>query len=392
MDDINKKLKEQISYRDNNNKLDIDLVKQLIKKGADVNLKNEYYDETVLHKAVLEGDIKFIQFLLSMDANINAKNNYGETPSDYIRKASHKPSLNVEILKALLGYNDNTENPEYNHILSNLLCKGIYEREKLEDIEFYLKSGADPNFISKESHLRKNLIEIVIEKENEIINECKLHDEQFIRENYVYGRNKDYTPNLIKLLIDNGFNVNQLTNHSECSPLHLTINYLEVVKLLLEKGANINIQDKYGDTPIHAAAALGNIEIIKFLYENGAKVNATNYDNETPLALAIKNHCKYDNSDIKYYYKNYDLYKATVIEPIKFLIEHGCDPYLPNKDGFSPILLSKIYGRLDLVDLLDYNSKDKYSLIYEVNDYSLENMNNHHSFDIPDDSQSNYIN
>ncbi len=51
------------------------------------------------------------------------------------------------------------------------------------------------------------------------------------------------------------------------------------MKLLLHNGANMNTQDKQGQTPLLQAAGESNEAIVKLLLENGANVNVKdNYD------------------------------------------------------------------------------------------------------------------
>ena len=51
---------------------------------------------------------------------------------------------------------------------------------------------------------------------------------------------------------------------------------LEIVKLILSKGADINGQVAYGDGPLSKAAEQGNSDIVKFLLSEGADVNNAN--------------------------------------------------------------------------------------------------------------------
>ena len=46
--------------------------------------------------------------------------------------------------------------------------------------------------------------------------------------------------------------------------------YFKLIKLLLEKGANINIKDKNGYTPLMWACKYNHTEIIELLLDKGA--------------------------------------------------------------------------------------------------------------------------
>ena len=48
----------------------------------------------------------------------------------------------------------------------------------------------------------------------------------------------------------------------------------EVVELLLSKGANVNVSDGFGRTPLHLAAAEGHLEVVKMLVKANAKRDA----------------------------------------------------------------------------------------------------------------------
>ena len=67
----------------------------------------------------------------------------------------------------------------------------------------------------------------------------------------------------------------------------MNIENCEIVKILIEKGANVNALDSYESTPLHYAARYNNSgEAVKILIERGANVNALNIDELTPLDYA----------------------------------------------------------------------------------------------------------
>ncbi|WP_406723117.1 ankyrin repeat domain-containing protein [Wolbachia endosymbiont (group B) of Campaea margaritaria] len=96
----------------------------------------------------------------------------------------------------------------------------------------------------------------------------------------------------------------------------------------MEKGANVNEQNKYNNTPLHYAAGYGSLSVIEKLIEEGADVNAKNNNGSTPLHLATKN----DHLDV-----------------LEKLIEKGANINERNKYGNTPLHWAASYGRLDVV-------------------------------------------
>jgi ankyrin repeat protein len=61
---------------------------------------------------------------------------------------------------------------------------------------------------------------------------------------------------------------------------------IEIVQLLLNYKADVNVQDENGDTPLYSACLNKHPEIVKLLINNNANVNAQNKNGSTPLHTA----------------------------------------------------------------------------------------------------------
>ena len=59
----------------------------------------------------------------------------------------------------------------------------------------------------------------------------------------------------------------------------------EMIDLLLKNGANIAVQDNEGWTPLHAVCQYGFADIVKLLLERGADPSVPNFDNDLPIDL-----------------------------------------------------------------------------------------------------------
>ena len=100
----------------------------------------------------------------------------------------------------------------------------------------------------------------------------------------------------MKSLIAAGANVN-VNNRNGVTPLLAAAdkNHLAIVLHLIANGANVNAKDSErlfapcGVTALHLSSDKGYLELVKLLLENGADVNAKDDDGVTPLDYAKKN-------------------------------------------------------------------------------------------------------
>jgi len=78
------------------------------------------------------------------------------------------------------------------------------------------------------------------------------------------------------------------TGAGEYAPLHTAarLGRVNVVRLLLEKGANVDARNDWGVTPLHQAATEGRVGVVRLLLEKGADVDARASFGVTPLLFA----------------------------------------------------------------------------------------------------------
>ncbi|MCK9229018.1 MAG: ankyrin repeat domain-containing protein [Syntrophorhabdaceae bacterium] len=95
---------------------------------------------------------------------------------------------------------------------------------------------------------------------------------------------------VVRLLLEEGSEINS-KNSFTWTPLHWACSSnkgrVEIVRSLIEAGCDVNAIDGDGQTPLHKACWLGRPDMVRLLLENGADPEAENHFGVTPLDLAI---------------------------------------------------------------------------------------------------------
>jgi hypothetical protein len=140
--------------------------------------------------------------------------------------------------------------------------------------------------------------------------------------------------NILSLLIEHGADMEGLYSMmGPWTPLNHAAWYgkLEVGRCLVDRGANINAQDKDCDTPLINAAHRGHVEFTRMLLERGAEIDAQNSSGDTALHLSIrKGHT----------------------QAVRLLLEHGADANVRNNLDDTPSMLASRDGHQEIVELL----------------------------------------
>lgn len=124
---------------------------------------------------------------------------------------------------------------------------------------------------------------------------------------------------VLRFLIDKGANINS-PEADGCTLLHYAVKSIDCVRLLVAHGANINAQNKDGHSALHRACELNaSSEVIEYLLDNGADIELMSVSGKTPLYLSVEN-------------RN--------LLPIKTLISRGADIETRDVHGITPFMRS----------------------------------------------------
>lgn len=79
----------------------------------------------------------------------------------------------------------------------------------------------------------------------------------------------------VQTLLSGKVKINEPQGEDKDSPLHIAAanGDLDLVKLLVEKKANVTQSDRYGMTPLIVAAVNGHTAILQYLLQHGAKID-----------------------------------------------------------------------------------------------------------------------
>ena len=290
-----------------------------------------------LHSAVYKGDIKKVKALIKKGVNVN--NKIGERIVD--ERGLKNPSLK-KILDKLKKIPAN----QWTYAERGTTALHWIRNDNVEIAKLLIDNGADVNAKTKK-FFETNFGKFTSSPTISIPAQSTPLDLAILNEHIKTA----------KLLIDNGAYINTKKDNYGDTPLH-KINNIDIIKLLIDKGTDVNVKNKIGNTPLYYAKDL---EIAKLLIDNGADVNAKNNQGNTPLHYAqnleIAKLLIDNGADI--YAKsgggNTPLYYAKDLEIAKLLIDNGADVNAKNKIGNTPLYYAK---DLEIAKLLIDNGAD----------------------------------
>lgn len=273
---------------------DEDILQLIIDAGCDVSLAG-MSQRTALHAAANNRRTAAVQLLLNAGADVSSVDDFGRIPLHH--------AFSPDVMRMLLDAG------------SNLVARtaegltALYLGCMAENAEIV-------NFLIEE--YRKNRIDI---EERDPSGRGALHS--------IAGSGNEQ---IVRTLLENGMDPMVRWNGSLPLRIASQSGHLPVVKLLIEKGSDVNATDDDGSTALFSAAIRGDAPLALFLLEHGASPAAlVSTKKQTPLHGAA-------------------LSENEII--LEALIDHGAEMNPVDVNGWTPLHMAADSGHKPLVDIL----------------------------------------
>ncbi|CAL1539364.1 unnamed protein product [Lymnaea stagnalis] len=364
-----------------------DLVKLLIDYGVNVNAASTSLN-TVLHKCAQSNNIESIKLLIQANSNINAVNRDGETALHraacvVYSEQSHEPevekiekSRNLEIIRLLIEAKGNVDAKD--HEGDTVLHKAV-QYGKTEMVKFLIEAKADTNAINGngETALYRavdvgstEIVKLLIGVSSDV--NATNEDGDTVLHKAALRNNID----IIELLVKAKVNIGAVNNNGETAlhvssasaesdPASFCLNCTDfiniglesgttekqrsaeygpcaIVQYLIKAGGDINLEDRYGNTPLTIAVTNNNLMLAHILINGGGDVNKLYSIPST--CVQQTSHCHLRERYMQtpdqslLWVALYRKFHST--EMAKLLIQHGANINVSNVDRTTVLMLA----------------------------------------------------
>ncbi|XP_067652901.1 ankyrin repeat domain-containing protein 50-like [Haliotis asinina] len=314
-----------------------DVVKFLVDRGANVSLVNEEGDN-ILHLACAGGDLETVKLILSLKAvDINSRGDLSKTP---VMVAAHGGHSDVVEFLVDRGANVSLVDSDGDNVLHLACYSG--DLETVEHILSLNKVDINATNINGQTAIK-------IAKDwqyEQVVDLLESWVTPSHTDRNIYSAIKDGDlERLNRILAAGHVDINMRTGRLNWTLVMVAAlqGQSDVVKFLMDRGANVSLVDKYGNNALHWACSSGDLDTVKLiLSENMKIINSRGYGSTTPVMLAAVK----GQSDV-----------------MKLLLDRGANVSLVDVIGYNVLHFACIGGNLETVklilsqDVIDINSR-----------------------------------
>jgi ankyrin repeat protein len=312
---VNADSSQEVLYRE--------IVSLLIKLKQDVNARDNEAN-TLLHITASKGLFLVVEELVKNGANIYAEDEYGEIPLHCAVKGG-----NIEVVRLLIDQNKTAERTMGSLILtepnSYIDKKNNHECTPLYLVMRRLKCCIDnPAFGNPEKCVF--IVKLLV------ASGANVHTEDKYGTTLLHLAAEGGCVEMVRMLLEEKVKVNPCDENSN-SPLELAIccsavsargkDYLMVVNMLIEAGANVHHKNEYNYNLLHIAAAHQDVKMVKLLIDRKVEINSKSIRGHMPLYLAVSNAGA--------------LVEQRCLEVIDLLIQAGAIIDVEGDNGYTPL-------------------------------------------------------
>ncbi|XP_058494935.1 CARD- and ANK-domain containing inflammasome adapter protein [Solea solea] len=296
----------------------LSITELLIRKGARIDLEDNS-GHTALHEAASRGHTEIVRSLLNAGAPIYSVDLHNKTPVHLAAENEHHDSVKVLVEEE----EQQTERQSQDTFLH---MAAVEDNWRLA--ELLLQSGATVD--ARNNHNQTALF-CAVARGNEKTVTVLLNAGAKVDYDVINEAIKHTQESILHLLLANAKGA--LSEEVLGPALFSAIkqNQHAMVTVLTDSGANVNVCDKRGYTPLLLSAELGHTEVFRVLLAKQAKINATLSDLSSALHLAVH---------------------SGSVPIVQTLLEKGLDPNITGPKAQNPLHLAAQCNRCDLVGVL----------------------------------------
>ena len=235
-----------------------------------------------LHHAASDGNAGLVELLILLGADLNLKDSYGNTALHCAAMGKHK-----DIVDVLISYGAQSD------LRAAVLLDNIRMARKLivdgaNVNENYYSFDVSPLHIAVKRRSKRMAKLLISFGAN-----TNVRSYQWYGPLHFAALNGD--SRMVAYLISMGAEVNSRSEDKGNTSLHHVIQcerrsaacYFNTMEILISYGADVNMKNHEGFSPLYFAARKGNIKTVKLLLSKGAKIDVGDTFKNTPIGIAV---------------------------------------------------------------------------------------------------------